>query len=89
MPRGTFSADYDHTFPSRAMVKYPAGWSGPVKDEVATAAIAAGKFKPDGDGDEKRGPGRPRKETLPGNLPPELAEPQALTPNLHNTEHSD
>jgi hypothetical protein len=38
-----FSARYDHRWPQGAETHYPAGWSGLVKDEVAAAAIAAGK----------------------------------------------
>lgn len=46
MPRLTFTADYDHEWPSRAVTAYKTGWTGPVKDEVAVAAIGAGKAEP-------------------------------------------
>jgi hypothetical protein len=42
MPRVTFTANYDHTWASRAVTAYKAGWTGTVKDEVAVGAIAAG-----------------------------------------------
>ena len=95
--RGKFTARYDHTFPNRSMVTFRAGWSGPVKEDVARKAIAAGKFTPDVVDKVKAPRGRPPKkpttppapETLPGNLPVELAEPQALTPNLHEAGQSD
>lgn len=41
----TFSRRHDHTFPSRAMVTYPAGWSGVVKREVGQGAVDAGAAK--------------------------------------------
>lgn len=34
---------YNHTWPSRAVTHYPDGHEGPVKREVAEAAIAAGR----------------------------------------------
>ncbi len=40
--RVTFARNYDHVFPNRAMVAYKAGWSGPVKAEVAERARAVG-----------------------------------------------
>ena len=43
MPRVRFTADYDHRWPSRAITAYKEGWSGPVKREVAEAAIRKGK----------------------------------------------
>lgn len=43
MPLVKFLQKYDHTWPSRAMTCYPAGYVGPVKREVARAAIEAGK----------------------------------------------
>ncbi len=43
MPRVRFLTDYNHTWPSRAVTFFPAGWSGLVKREVADAAIAKGK----------------------------------------------
>lgn len=44
--RVRFTDRYDHTWPSRSVTQYRAGWEGPVKDEVAAAAIAAGKAEP-------------------------------------------
>lgn len=38
----TFAAAYDHTFPSRAMAHYPAGWSGRVLGEIAERARSLG-----------------------------------------------
>lgn len=43
MPQVKFTAKYDHTWSSRAVTVYPAGYIGSVKKEVAEAAIAAGK----------------------------------------------
>lgn len=43
MPYVRFHAGYDHNWPNRAVTAYPAGWSGPVKREVARAAVAAGR----------------------------------------------
>lgn len=40
-----FERAYNHTFPSRAVVAYPAGWQGTVKREVGLAAIAAGRAR--------------------------------------------
>lgn len=39
MPHVTFERPYNHTWPSRAVTAYPAGWSGVVKREVAEAAV--------------------------------------------------
>jgi hypothetical protein len=55
MPKVKFRDDYHHTWPSRAMSSYPAGWEGSVKQEVADAATAAGKLvgsRAPTDGDE-------------------------------------
>jgi hypothetical protein len=41
-----FTADHDHTWPSRSVTAYKAGWEGTVKDEVAVGAIGAGKAEP-------------------------------------------
>lgn len=113
--RVKFARRYDHTFPSRAMISYRAGWEGPVKDEVAEAAKAAGVLADDSDALPRNVPKlkaiaraeeidlgtattaddiiaaivAARSAKLPGNLPPELAEPQALTPNLHEQGNSD
>lgn len=46
MPQVKFTARYDHTWPSRAVTAYPAGFIGSVKKEVAEAAFAAGKAEP-------------------------------------------
>ena len=46
MPQVKFTAKYDHTWPSRAVTAYPAGYIGSVKKEVAEAALAAGKAEP-------------------------------------------
>lgn len=45
--RVTFAARYDHTWPSKAMTNYPAGWAGSVKTEVANAARALGVLADD------------------------------------------
>lgn len=37
-----FTKMYDHVFPSRGMINFPEGYEGPVKDEVADAAIEGG-----------------------------------------------
>ena len=37
-----FAARFNYTWPSRAVTDFPEGWEGPVKDEVAEAAKAAG-----------------------------------------------
>ena len=42
MKRVKFNRDFDYTWPSRAVTAFKDGWSGPVKDEAADAAIAAG-----------------------------------------------
>jgi hypothetical protein len=42
MAKVKFSSDYHHTWPSRAMSSYPAGFEGVVKQEVADGAAAAG-----------------------------------------------
>jgi hypothetical protein len=102
-----FERRYDHTFPNRSMLNYPAGWEGPVKQEVADAARAGGYLSEDGLprnvaklraiakaeeielGDASTADEivalivAARAGRLPGNLPSDLAEPQALTPNLH------
>jgi hypothetical protein len=46
MQRLRFTKDYDHHWPSGAETAFKAGWSGPVKDEVATAALAKGVAEP-------------------------------------------
>lgn len=38
-----FLADFDYTWPSRAVTAFKAGYEGPVKRCVSRAAIAAGK----------------------------------------------
>lgn len=107
--RVKFARNYDHTFPNRSMISYRAGWEGPVKDEVADGARAAGALDEESEALPRNVPklkGIAKAENidlgdaatadeivavitaaraglLPGNLPPELAEPQALTPNLH------
>ncbi len=40
-----FAKQYDHTWPSRAMTKFPAGYAGTVKNEVAEGAKKAGALK--------------------------------------------
>jgi hypothetical protein len=94
MARVKFSADYNHRWPSGAETAYKAGWEGTVKAEVVEAATAAGKARtvraPAKPSDGTKAPRKRRRRrasapaTLPGNLPAELAEPQALTPNLHD-----
>lgn len=74
-----FTADYDHTWPNRAMSAYKKGWKGRVKAEVGERAINLGRAKkasPDDEAPEKA-------ETLDNGLPAELAEPDALKPNRH------
>lgn len=111
MARVKFTADYDYRWPSGAVTAYPNNWEGSVKEEVAEAAVAAGKARrtrltketvPAKRSSTGRKRGRPRRKaegvkggkidqaepapTLPGNLPPELAEPPALEPNRHVEE---
>lgn len=121
MPRVTFAEAYDHIWPSRAMTRFPAGWSGPVKAEVAERAKALGVLADDAmptdraelerlaadegvdvaaiEGTGARGYVKNEDiaaailaarapETLPGNLPAELAEPSALNPALHDGGNS-
>ena len=38
----TFTADYNHRWPSRAVTFFPAGYTGNVKREVEEAALAKG-----------------------------------------------
>jgi hypothetical protein len=93
MARVKFSADYNHRWPSGAETAYKAGWEGTVKAEVVEAATAAGKARTvrasakAGDAPKTTRKRRRRRVaapvTLPGNLDTALAEPQALTPNLH------
>lgn len=77
MPYLIFDADYDHVWPSRAQTAFKRGHRGRVKKEVADAAIAAGKAREAKPDDEAP----PKEPTLPGNLPADLAVPDALTPN--------
>jgi len=84
MPIVKFKADYDHTWPSRAVTAFKRGWSGPVKQEVATAAKKAGALYKDGEGGTVE-----TEPTLPGNLPPSLATPAALTPNLSTAPETE
>ena len=42
-----FAKQYDHRWPSRAVTKFPAGYEGTVKDEVAAGAVAAGALTGD------------------------------------------
>jgi len=91
--RVKFTRDFDYTWPSRAVTRYPNNWEGRVKAEVAEAAVKARAARrvatastetdppvgPRGGKLDKAAP----EPTLPGNLPASLAEPQALTPNLH------
>lgn len=110
-----FARRYEHTFPNRAMISYPDGWEGPVKQEVAAAAREKGALSEDalprnvpklraiakaeavdlGDAATADdiialiSAARVAASTLPGNLPADLAEPQALTPNLHEHVDSD
>jgi len=43
MKRILFSSNYDHRWPSGSYTAFKAGWSGPVKDEVAEEAIRKGR----------------------------------------------
>ena len=103
------------------MTRFPAGWSGPVKAEVAERAKALGVLADDAmptdraeleklaadegvdvaaiEGTGARGYVKNEDiaaailaarapETLPGNLPAELAEPSALNPALHDGGNS-
>ena len=47
MAKITFTADYNHRWPSRAVTHFKTGWTGTVKREVADAAIAKGKATED------------------------------------------
>lgn len=122
MANVTFAADYNHTWPSRAMTRYRAGWSGSVKAEVAERAKALGVLADDAlpteradleklaadegvdvsaiEGTGSRGYVKNEDiaaailenratDTLPNNLPPELAEPSALNPALHDGGNSE
>lgn len=80
-----FDEDYDHKWPSRAVSAYKKGWKGRVKREVGEAAIKAKKARKGSPDDEAPEP----EETLPGGLPADLAEPDALTPNRHVAESDD
>jgi hypothetical protein len=42
----TFTADYNHRWPSRAVTFFPSGYTGSVKREVEEAAIAKGVATP-------------------------------------------
>lgn len=42
MAHVTFSRDYNHRWPSRAITAFKAGWTGTVKAEVAEAALEKG-----------------------------------------------
>lgn len=42
MARVTFTRDYNHRWPSRAITAFKAGWTGTVKAEVADAAQEKG-----------------------------------------------
>jgi hypothetical protein len=80
--RVRFTKNHDHTWPSRAVTHYAAGFEGTVKREVGELAERLGRaeiLERATDADERSEP----DETLPGNLDASLAEPQALTPNLH------
>lgn len=99
MARVKFSRKYNHRWPSGAETAYPNNWEGAVKGEVAEAAVAAGAARrvkhpsttetpavgPLGGKLDKAKP----EARLPGNLPADLAEPQALTPNLSTARDSD
>lgn len=122
MARVTFARDYNHTWPSRAMTKFPAGWSGPVKAEVEERARALGVLADDAMPTERadleklaadegvdvaaiEGTGargyvknediaaailaKRAPDTLPGNLPADLAEPSALNPALRQGSNSE
>lgn len=92
MARVKFSRRFDYTWPSRAMTSYPNNWEGSVKAEVAEAAVKAGAARrvgrpstadapPAGPNGGKLDNAKPEPR-LPGNLPADLAVPQALTPNV-------
>lgn len=53
-PTVKFAADFDYTWPSRAMTSYKKGWQGRVKAEVAVAADAAGVLESLDDGDNSK-----------------------------------
>lgn len=54
-----FAADYRHRVDAAAVKVYPAGWSGQVPAELATAARKAGALAETGGGETT--PARPRK----------------------------
>lgn len=61
MKQVTFAAQYRHITVTKTIV-YPAGYSGKVTDEIAAAALAAGKIKETKRGrriDTRRSPGGP------------------------------
>lgn len=90
--RVQFTGDFDHVSDDRQVeTKYRAGWTGTVSKAIGEAAIAAGKANLMVEGEPVGPRGGKAKavepdERLPRNLPAELAEPQALTPNLHERD---
>lgn len=82
--RLAFTDTYDFTYPSRAMGRYPKGFVGPVKADIAEGALKSGKARLAKPGEKSE-----MEETLEGGLPAELAEPQALTPNLSTTSEKE
>jgi len=46
MARITFTRNYDHRWPSRAITAFKAGWTGTVKAEVAELAQSKGVATP-------------------------------------------
>jgi len=73
MAKVTFSRNYDHTWPSRAVTAFKKGWSGTVRAEVEEAARAAGALVESGGGG-RGDPDKPRR-----GRPPSKPEPAPLT----------
>lgn len=94
MARVKFSRDYNHRWASGAETAYKNNGEYTVKREVADKAVKLGAAQElPGAGAEQDMRGRhvddaKPKDTLPRNLPTELADPPALTPNLHEPDKS-
>lgn len=85
MPRVKFTAMYDHNFATGGMMNFPEGHEGPVKQEVADAAIAAGRarlVRPPRDKDAPKRRRRRRKAatTTAAGLPVKTPQTASATP---------